>query len=81
MTRRMPMNPIIKHSAYYSETEFSKLLKKAGLIILSVNIQCINTKFGDFESFLNRRNLTNSISVICLQECWLKKLIIFLCLT
>ena len=65
---------IIKHSAYYGETEFSKLLsKKAGLTILSVNIQCINTKFDDFESFINRMNLTNSISVICLQECWLKE--------
>ena len=30
---------IIKHLAYYVETEFSKLLnKKAGLTILSVNI-------------------------------------------
>ena len=30
---------IIKHSAYYSETEFFKLInKKVGLTILSVNI-------------------------------------------
>ena len=64
---------IIKHSAYYGETEFSKLLnKKAGLTILSVNIQCVNTKFDDLESFINRVNLSNPISVICLQECWLK---------
>ena len=65
---------IIKHSAYYGETKFFKLLsKKADLTILSVNIQCINTKFDDFESFINIMNLTNSISVICLQECWLKE--------
>ena len=64
---------IIKHSAYYGETEFSKLLnKKAGLTILSVNMQCVNTKFDDLQSFINRVNLTNPISVICLQECWLK---------
>ena len=64
---------IIKHSAYYGGTEFSKLLnKKAGLTILSVNIQCVNTKFDDLESFINRLNLSNPISVICLQECWLK---------
>ena len=64
---------IIKHSAYYGETEFSKLLnKKAGLNILSVNIQCVNTQFDDLQSFVNRVNLTNPISVICLQECWLK---------
>ena len=64
---------IIKHSAYYGKTEFSKLLnKKAGLTILSVNIQCVSTKFDDLQSFINRGNLTNPISVICLPECWLK---------
>ena len=64
---------IIKHSAYYDETEFSKLLnKKAGLTILSVNIQCLNAKFDDLEYFIDRVNITNPISVICLQECWLK---------
>ena len=58
---------IIKHSAYYSETEFSKLLnKKAGLTILSVNIQRVNAKFDDLESFIDRVNITNPISVICL---------------
>ena len=79
---------IIKHSAYYGETEFSKLLsKKADLTILSVNIQCMNTKFDDFESFINRMNFffflsiftcflkkkPYSISAICLQGCWLKE--------
>ena len=55
---------IIKHSAYYGETELSKLLnKKAGLTILSVNIQCVNTKFDDLQSFNNRVNLTIPISV------------------
>ena len=64
---------IIKHSAYCGETELSKLLnKKAGLTILSVNIQCVSTQFHDLESFINRVNLSNPISVICLQECWLK---------
>ena len=59
---------IIKHWAYYGETGFSK----AGLTILSVNIQCVNTKFDDLESLINRGNLSNPINVICLQECWLK---------
>ena len=64
----------LRYAANYGETEFSKLLsKKAGLTILSVNIQCINTNFDDFESFINRMKLTNSISVICLQDCWLKE--------
>ena len=35
--------PIIKHSAYYGENEFSTMLSnKAGLSILSGNIQTIN---------------------------------------
>ena len=64
---------INKHSGYYGDTEFSKLLnKKAGLTILSINIQCVNAKFDDLESFIDRVNITNPISVICLQECWLK---------
>ena len=44
---------IIKHSAYYGETKFSNLLKKkAGLTILRVNIQCVNTKLDDLESLI-----------------------------
>ena len=63
---------VIKHSHYYGETDFSKLLvKKPGLSILSVNIQSVNAKFDEFESFVSRMNLINPISAICLQECWL----------
>ena len=64
--------PIIKHSAYYGENEFSTMLAyKAGLSILSGNIQSINAKFDDFESFVSRVNTSHPISAICLQECWL----------
>ena len=31
------------------------------------------TQFDHFQSFVNRMNLTNSINVICLQECLLKQ--------
>ena len=42
--------PIIKHSAYYGENEFSTMLtNKAGLSILSGNIQGINAKFDEFQ--------------------------------
>ena len=45
---------VIKHSHYHGETEFSKLLVgKPGLSILSVNIQSVNAKFDEFESFVN----------------------------
>ena len=48
----------------------TKLLnKKAGLTILSANIQCVRAKFDDLDSFIDRVNITNPISVICLQEC------------
>ena len=56
-----------------SEADFSKLLiRNSGLWIPSVNIQCINTKFDEFQCFVNIINLTNPISAICLQECWLR---------
>ena len=64
--------PIIKHSAYYGENEFSTMLaNKAGLSILSGNIQSIHAKFDEFHSFVLRVNTSHPISAICLQECWL----------
>ena len=47
--------PIIKHYAYYDENEFSTMLaNKAGLSILSGNVQYINAKFDEFQSFVSR---------------------------
>ena len=65
--------PIVKHSAYYDENDFSSMLSnKAGLTILSGNIQSIfKAKFDELETFINRVNTSNPISLICLQECWL----------
>ena len=64
--------PIIKHSAYYVENELSTIFaSKAGLSILSGNIQSINAKFDEFQSFVTRVNTSHPISAICLQECWL----------
>ena len=61
---------VIKHSPYYGETDFSKLLvHKAGFSILSLNIQSVNAKFDEFQLFVNRMNLTNPISVICRGVC------------
>ena len=63
---------LVKHSAYYGENEFSKLLSsKAGMSILSGNIQSINAKFDEFSSFVDRVNTHNPISAILLQECWI----------
>ena len=65
---------VLKHSAYYGENEFSKLLtNKAGYTILSINIQSIHAKFDEFEAFINRMNVTNPVSAIYLQECWLNE--------
>ena len=64
--------PIVKHSAYYGENDFSSMLaNKAGITILSRNIQSIKAKFDELEAFINRVNTSNPISLICLQECWL----------
>ena len=65
--------PIIKHSAYYGENKFSTMLaNKASLSILSGNIQSINAKFDEFQSFVLRVNTFHPISAIhvCLRECW-----------
>ena len=57
--------PIIKHSAYYGESKFSTMLAyKAGLSILSGNIQCINAKFDDFQLLVSRVNICHHISDI-----------------
>ena len=63
---------LVKHSAYYGENEFSKLLSsKAGMSILSGNIQNINAKFDEFSSFVDRVYTHYPISAILLQECWI----------
>ena len=63
---------LIKHSAYYGKNEFSKLLSsKAGMSIISGNIQSINAQFDEFSSFVDRVNTHNPISAIVLQECWI----------
>ena len=43
-----------------------------------MNIQSVNAKFDEFQSFVSRMNIINPIivcqvliSAICLQECWL----------
>ena len=65
---------IIKHSPYYGEKQFSKLLNnKPGLCILDLNIANIFTKFDLFKSFIERVNISNYISAICLNECWIKE--------
>ena len=63
---------LVKHSAYYDENEFSKMLSnKSGISILRGNIQSINAKFDEFSSFVDRVNTHNPISAILLQECWI----------
>ena len=64
---------IIKHSSYYSESDFSKhISSKGGLSIISISIQYVNAKFDEFQAFIDRINVKNLFNVICLQECWLK---------
>ena len=46
------------------------LSNKAGMSMLSRNIQCINAKYDEFSLFVDRVNITNHISAILLQECW-----------
>ena len=56
---------------YFAAAKGFLLNTKAGLSILSVNIQIMNAKFNKFESFIDKVNQTHHISTTCLQECWL----------
>ena len=65
---------VIRHSPYYSEDQFKNLLiTKSGLCILDLNIANIFAKFDLFQSFIERVNISNPISAICLNECWIKE--------
>lgn len=65
---------IIKHSPFYGENEFAKLISNdAGLCIVDLNICNIYSKFDLLKSFIDRVNVSNPISAICLNECWIKE--------
>ena len=62
---------LIKHSPYFSETDFQRLqFGKGGLSIMSLNSQSINAKFDELRLFINRINKAKEIGVVCLQETW-----------
>ena len=43
------------------------------MCILDLNIANIFTKFDEFKSFVDSVNVSNPISAICLNECWIKE--------
>ena len=62
---------LIKHSPYFSETDFQRLQFKNGrLSIMSLNCQSINSKFDELQLFINRIGKDEEIGVVCLQETW-----------
>ena len=60
---------IIKHSPYFDQENFIKILKEknVNVTVLNLNIQSINAKF---DHLIQKNNC--HISDICLQETWLK---------
>ena len=65
---------IIKHSPFYSEKQFAELItKQAGLWILNLNIRNIYSNIDELKLFLDRVSVSNTISAICLNECWIKE--------
>ena len=64
--------PILKHSPFYTENQFIDIITRdTGLSILDLSICNIFTKFEELELFIQRINVRNPVSVICLNECWL----------
>ena len=62
---------VIKHSPYFTESDFHKLhSSKGSFSVMSLNCQSINAKFDEFQLFINRINKFNPIGAICLQETW-----------
>jgi hypothetical protein len=57
---------------YFDEIEFKKCINaNSGLSILSFNIQCINSKFGEFSDLIKSLQSSKCApDVICLQETW-----------
>ena len=64
--------PVLQHSPYYSDNQFIDIISKdTGLSILDMNICNAFTKFDELEIFIQRVNVGNPVSIICLNECWL----------
>ena len=62
----------IKHSPFFNENQFINLMSSnSGLSILDLNVCNAFTKYDELALFVNRVNINNPISVICLNECWL----------
>ena len=66
---------IVQHSSYYDLDSFKKLITNHNNIfsVLSLNIQSINAKFSELETFVEElHNSQFKFNVICLQECWIR---------
>ena len=64
---------VIKHSSYHTVTNFENIKLAVGsLNIMSLNCQSINAKFNELQIIDDNLN-NNPLSVICLQESWLKE--------
>ena len=64
--------PVLQHSPYYSDNQFIDIISKdTGLSILDMNICNAFTKFDELEIFIRMVNVSNPVSIICLNEYWL----------
>ena len=64
---------IIKHSSYHTIADLENIkLAQGSINIMSLNCQSINAKFNELQIIGEEIN-NNPLSVICLQESWLKE--------
>ena len=62
----------IKHPPFFNENQFINLMSSNnGFSILDMNVCNALTKYDELALFINRVNINNPISVICLHEYWL----------
>ena len=66
---------LIKHSPYFSETDFQRLqFGKGRLSIMILNSQSINAKFDELRLFMNRINKVEEIGVVSCRKHGLRKM-------
>ena len=74
---RIKNNQISRHMGYNNRIKNNQISRhihsrKSGLSILRLNIRSLNANNTEFRLFIERINIHNPISVICLNECWLE---------
>ena len=65
-----PYSNSVFECKYVNVNEFKNLNSKQDFLVMSINMQSLNAKFGEFKELLDCLTYANSPDVICMQELW-----------